>query len=1018
MQLIKRAGFAVANLVKVNASTKFSRTRNVRWLSDEVNKRVRALKPGDKLHGYTVEKVEEVPDFFITAVMLTHDKTGAQHLHAARDDDNNAFSVTFRTTPLDSTGVPHILEHTVLCGSERFPVRDPFFKMLSRSLATFMNALTAYDWTMYPFSSQNEKDFKNLLSVYMDAAFFPLVRELDFCQEGWRIEHTEPGNASSPIIFKGVVYNEMKGVFSNSQNVYCQEALSSLLPSHTYGVVSGGDPAHIPELTYQQLKEFHSTHYHPSNARFFTYGNFPLENHLEFINGYIGRFDKIAPSAEVPKEPRWDQPKSKTIYCPPDPMAADPEKQSTVSVSYLLADIKDPYENFVGSFLGHLLTEGETSPFYRALLEPNIGSDYAPTTGYQSDTREAVFSVGLSNIKPDDVEEVLKIIDETIGKVISEGFDKKRIEAFLHQIELGRKHETSNFGFKLTQALASVWNHNGDPVESMKIESILKRFKDDLRKNPKFLQEQVKLLLKDNPHKLTLTMHPEDTYASKRDQSEKDRLDQIVTKLNDAEKESLLQRGLELQGLQNLKEDISCLPSLKVSEISKTIKPEVIEIREAGGSFIQACIQPTNGVSYISMASNLETVPEDLMPYVPLFCDVITSIGAGGHDYLWVSQQQELYTGGLNASPLIVPHHTDDGRVQRAVLFSSFCLEKNFHKMMELWTFIINSPDFTDSNRLSTLIRMAASNLASSLSNNGHSYALSSAASTLNITSSLHETMYGFSQVQTMKNIAEKADLSDVTSKLQSIGDVVLDQSSLRISINATPTAMDRSVQAIKTFLGNLKGEAEMTNIFPEIDTIKGTSHKTQLEFPFTVNYVAKSFPGVQYTHKDYTPLTVLSNLMTRKFLHREIREKGGAYGSGAQLGSGVFSFFSYRDPNSLKTLDVFKRCVEWASKGDFTAEDVDEAKLGVFQKIDKPVPPGSRGQTRFIYDISDDMRQKNRDRLFRVTPEDLKRVTNLYLKSEGIPNGCAFLGPANEAVRADKAWKVVKEETAKPASA
>ncbi|GFS14839.1 presequence protease, mitochondrial [Elysia marginata] len=503
MQILRRANVASTKLLK---ALTWSPSRLTRCFTEEARDRVRALKPGDKLHGYTVRRVEEVPDFFITAVMLTHDKTGAEHLHAARDDENNTFSVTFRTTPMDSTGVPHILEHTVLCGSEKFPVRDPFFKMLSRSMATFMNALTAYDWTMYPFSSQNEQDFKNLMSVYMDAAFRPLIRELDFCQEGWRLEQTDLTDPSSPITFKGVVYNEMKGVFSNSQSLYMQEALNELLPSHTYGVVSGGDPTHITSLTHEQLRDFHAKHYHPSNARFFTYGHLPLESHLEFINDSLNSFSEIEPSVRVPLEPRWKKPRSKHISCAPDPMAADPEKQHTVSVNFLMSEITDVYENFIASVLGYLLTNGETSPFYQALVESGLGSDYSPNTGFHSETKEAIFAVGLLNVREADVEQVVKIIDETVDKVIEEGFEKTRINALLHQIELSQRHQGGNFGFHLAITLASTWNHEGDPIQSMQVGTILDKFRDDLKQNPRLLQEKVKHYLKVR-HELRCLQH-------------------------------------------------------------------------------------------------------------------------------------------------------------------------------------------------------------------------------------------------------------------------------------------------------------------------------------------------------------------------------------------------------------------------------------------------------------------------------------------------------------------------------
>jgi len=341
------------------------------------------LAVGSKLHGYTVESVTPVPDFDLTAVQLTHDQTGAQHLHVARKDSNNVFSVGFRTTPMDSTGVPHILEHTTLCGSQRYPVRDPFFKMLTRSLSTFMNAMTANDWTMYPFSSQNAKDFQNLLSVYLDCVFFPVLRELDFRQEGWRLEHKDPRDSSSEIIFKGIVFNEMKGYFANSESIFAQSLQNKLHPSHTYSNFSGGWPLNIPDLTWEALKEFHKKHYHPSNSRFFTYGDMPLSQHLEQIEQQaLNRFERSTPSLEVPLELRWQEPREHHIHCGVDPMAADPKKQTTASISFLLAPITDPYESLVVSILSNLLVDGPASPFYQALLDANIGSDFSPMTGF------------------------------------------------------------------------------------------------------------------------------------------------------------------------------------------------------------------------------------------------------------------------------------------------------------------------------------------------------------------------------------------------------------------------------------------------------------------------------------------------------------------------------------------------------------------------------------------------------------------------------------------------------------
>ncbi|KAL8565467.1 hypothetical protein ACOMHN_049444 [Nucella lapillus] len=1003
-----------------------------RCCSSKARDAARALKPGDTISGYSVQKVTEVPEFYMTAVMLQHDKTGAQHMHAAREDDNNAFSVTFRTTPMDSTGVPHILEHTVLCGSQKFPVRDPFFKMLSRSLATFMNALTAYDWTMYPFSTQNPQDFKNLMSVYLDAAFRPLIRELDFCQEGWRLEPEDPQNPNSPLTFKGVVYNEMKGVYSSSQNLFATAAMNQLMPSHTYGVNFGGDPKCITDLTWAQLKDFHASHYHPSNSKFFTYGNFPLENHLEYIGNYLKEFDRISVDTKVPNEPRWTSPRHHSITCPPDPMAPDQSKQTTVAVTFLLSDITDSYEKFVQQIVCHMLTDGETAPFYSALLASNIGSDYAPITGFQSNTKESSYAVGLQGIKETDVEKVTQIIDQTLDEVIKDGFDPVRIEAILHRIELGQKHQTSNFGFHLAIGVSSHWNHDGDPVEQVQVTKLVESFRKDLADNPQFLQHKVQQYFKDNPHRLALTMTPDADYLGKQEVEEKERLARKVAALSQHDKQQIVARSQELLQNQMSAEDLSCLPSLIVADIDPCIKPEVVETSSLAGVIVQHSKQPTNGVTYLSLVAGLPELPPHLLPLVPLFSSVITSIGAGGQDYRWMSQQQELYTGGMHTSTKVSSHHTNATSLQQGLVFSSHCLERNLGKMLELWTLIFTSPDFSDHNRLTTLIRQSASDLASNFSDHdrlttlirqsasdlassvsqaGHSYAMAHAASALSPAAALNELFGGMTQVSLMKKIAEVSDLSEVVQQLQQIASLVLNKNNIRVSVNATPEAMSEALQHVESFIHSLPGQPQGTPIFTEGKALGGSSSCTHFELPFSVNYVGQSVPTVPFTHPDRPVLTVLGALMSRKFLHREIREKGGAYGSGATSGDGVFTFFSYRDPHSTQTLQVFEDSVQWALSGQFSNQELDEAKISVFQAIDKPVTPGSQGMKVFLDDVSDDMRQAYRDLLFAVTKDSIVRVANTYLGDKSRPRGTCCLGPANPAFQEDSKWSVIREQ-------
>ncbi|XP_054220465.1 presequence protease, mitochondrial isoform X3 [Homo sapiens] len=550
-----------------------------RWNSNRACERALQYKLGDKIHGFTVNQVTSVPELFLTAVKLTHDDTGARYLHLAREDTNNLFSVQFRTTPMDSTGVPHILEHTVLCGSQKYPCRDPFFKMLNRSLSTFMNAFTASDYTLYPFSTQNPKDFQNLLSVYLDATFFPCLRELDFWQEGWRLEHENPSDPQTPLVFKGVVFNEMKGAFTDNERIFSQHLQNRLLPDHTYSVVSGGDPLCIPELTWEQLKQFHATHYHPSNARFFTYGNFPLEQHLKQIHEEaLSKFQKIEPSTVVPAQTPWDKPREFQITCGPDSFATDPSKQTTVSVSFLLPDITDTFEAFTLSLLSSLLTSGPNSPFYKALIESGLGTDFSPDVGYNGYTREAYFSVGLQGIVEKDIETVRSLIDRTIDEVVEKGFEDDRIEALLHKIEIQMKHQSTSFGLMLTSYIASCWNHDGDPVELLKLGNQLAKFRQCLQENPKFLQEKVKQYFKNNQHKLTLSMRPDDKYHEKQAQVEATKLKQKVEALSPGDRQQIYEKGLELRSQQSKPQDASCLPALKVSDIEPTIPVTELDV--------------------------------------------------------------------------------------------------------------------------------------------------------------------------------------------------------------------------------------------------------------------------------------------------------------------------------------------------------------------------------------------------------------------------------------------------------
>ncbi|KAJ8049766.1 Presequence protease, mitochondrial [Holothuria leucospilota] len=975
-------------------------------------------KPGATLYGFKVDKVVEIPELYLTAVKLRHKKTGAQHLHVARDDSNNVFSVGFRTTPMDNTGVSHILEHTVLCGSQKYPCRDPFFKMLNRSLSTFMNAWTASDYTMYPFSTQNGKDFGNLLAVYLDAVFFPNLNHLDFLQEGWRLEHDVNEDKDSPIVFKGVVFNEMKGAMSSPEHLYAVNCQKKLLPSHTYSYNSGGDPQAILDLTYDQLKQFHATHYHPSNARFYTYGDLPLEGHLELINGMaLERFDALRPGTDIPDEVKWTEKRSCVVSCPPDPMAADPSKQTTTSVSFLLPRITEVQESFEVSLLSSLLTSGPTSPFYQSLLDANIGAGYAPICGYDGSTREASFSVGLQGISEEDEEKVKQIIHETLEKVVREGFEPERIEAVLHSVELSQRHQTTSFGLGLIASLMSVWNQDGDPISAMELDKLVASFKKKLADNPQHLQQLVQKYFIDNQHQLWMKMTPDEGYNAQQEQEEMEKLTRLVGSLEEEKKQHVFETGLKLAEAQNQEEDVTCLPTVTVGDISPDVRRTPSSTSNIHGNFVQCHEQPTNGVTYFRAVCPLRAADRILVPYLPLFCNVVTQMGTDKMNFREFAKQEELKTGGLNVSPHIVQQLDNTARYELGVVLSSHCLDRNLDVMLQLWQDIFESATLSDRERLTTLVRMEAADLANSVPFMGHAFAMRGAASNLTPVGELGELTAGLSQVNLMKQIAELDDLSEIVIKLEQLASVLLTKADMRCCLNASPDNMSAAMETLDQFLLKLPGKRDSPSTSLEDtmnsivdDEFKPTSIQQHNQLPFPVNYVSMGTTAVPYKNADFAKLTVLARLLSAKFLHREIREKGGAYGSGATMSTdGTFKFYSYRDPRSVETLEVFHQSLPWIEKGTFTEQDLDEAKIAVFSSVDAPIAPGSRGVSSFLSGLSDDIRQAHRERLFAVTRDDVIEVAQRYLGKGCQTQAVSLIGPDNEVTR-QNGWKVQQQ--------
>lgn len=971
-----------------------------------------SFQVGQEIEGFVVKEIRPVDDFQLTALRLQHKQSGADYLHIDRNDTNNVFSIAFRTTPKNSTGLPHILEHTTLCGSKKFPCRDPFFKMLNRSMANFMNAMTAPDYTFYPFCTENQSDYYNLMSVYLDAVFNPMLRESDFRQEGWRLEYKNIDDKNSPIEIKGVVYNEMKGVYSDNQQIYNEHFLNNILPSNTYGVNSGGDPNVIPSLTHSDLVDFHYKYYHPSNSRFYSYGNFNLENHLQFLNDTFLKNCladlSIKDETKVPNEKRWTSPRRAHVSCREDPMVPK-DKQSSLSIGTLWSDITNTHETFELAILSRLLLNGPNAKFYKTLIEPNIGTDFSAATGFTDQTRDSFFTVGLQGLNVSDFERVESIYEDTIKSAIKEGFDQRDIDNILHSVELSMRHQTSNFGLQLLYGTLPIWNHDGNIIDSMCVSEKIDEFKNKLTDQPNYLQLLVDKYLLNNKHKLVMTMSPENNYEELRIKNENKILKEKLASLSDADKDHIYQQGLELRKQQDAIQDVTCLPSLSLNDLKKTTDSIPLKNKSINNTPVFIFPQPTNQVTYFRSLLNTSHLPNNLKNLIPLFCNVVTRMGTSSIDFRQFDQLVRKSTGGLHVSQSIIDSPIYKLNMKETVILNSHCLDKNVNEMFDLWKHIFTQANFEDENRFKTLVQEEASSLANSISGSGHMYAMLCATAGINPIDAQRELYGGLQYVDSMKKIAQMDDLLPILKQLEVISKQLLNKSSMKCSLTVVEDN-SKAFKGLESFLNSIPGNWDLSTEYNKVEKQYTSDNCFHHVLPFSVSYCAKALPGVHYSHKDFAALRVLCKYLSSKYLLPTVREKNGAYGSGASVStSGSIQMFSYRDPKPVETFQAFDRACDWVNSKKITIEELNEAKLAIFQGIDHPVAPMAKGNALFFHDLDEQIKQEHRNQVMNVKIDDIMNVANIYFSNTNFAK--ALIGPANDIINLETAWNVTNHE-------
>ncbi|OQY12424.1 MAG: peptidase M16 [Desulfobacteraceae bacterium 4572_19] len=964
--------------------------------SKESDKNSLDLKEGSLVGGYIVEKITKLDEIASILYEFEHIKTGAKHIHISNNDKENTFAVAFKTVPSDSTGVAHILEHTALCGSAKFNVRDPFFSMLKRSLNTFMNAFTASDWTMYPFSTQNKKDYFNLMDVYMDATFFPNLNELSFKQEGHRLEfepviNPDKNGKAEKLVYKGIVYNEMKGAMSSPDQVMVRSLQSSLYPSTTYNFNSGGDPEDIPKLTWEELKAFHKRHYHPSNAFFYTYGNLPIADSLDFIEKTIlDKFSKIDPNTKVPAQKRWTEPKKITDNYPLS-KDKDPLKKYQVAVAWLLCDINDTFDVLVLSILEHVILGNSASPLYKALIDSELGSSLSDGTGYDADNRDTMFSCGLKDVEKSSVNKVEKIIFDVFNDLYTNGIDQELVNSAIHQIEFYQKEVTNSpypYGIKLLLRMSGSWFHGGIPSRILQFDTDLKRLNTELSKGG-FLESVIKKQFIDNTHRVLFTLIPDQEMSKKESKRVELELENIKDKMTDDDLELIRKDTILLKTLQESEEDISSLPTLGLDDVPTEIKT-VNESLEYSNISSKCYNQPTSGILYFSAVANIASLPENLIPLVPFFCTAFSRIGTSKRDYVKLARFLDAHTGGLGLSSHVSTSFDKNGTCYPFVAINGKCLHRNVGALFEITQELISEYDYSELGRLKTLLLEYKAGIESTIVHNGHKYAISLSSRNFSQSCLLNEIWHGVHQFQYIKKLTKDFDNPDIVNKklksisndLKAIADHVFVKDNFKTALIGDDSSICDSASAVESILKSLKpvlNNKPIALISPEsFIPVEGWIIDT------SVFFVASTFKVVRMEHKDSPCLAVISRILRSIYLHREIREKGGAYGGFAMynMEDGLFSFASYRDPHIVKTLTVYKNAASFIRSGDFKDVDIKEAILQVCSDIDKPDTPGPSARKAFyrtIISLTDEMRKKFKENLLSVTREQVINTAEKY---------------------------------------
>ncbi|MDR2694200.1 MAG: insulinase family protein [Chitinispirillales bacterium] len=962
------------------------------------------LKVGDAVGGFRLELIREMPELRCAGYQFVHARTGARLIHLFNDDDNNLFSIAFRTPVSDSTGVPHILEHSVLCGSGRFPVKDPFQEMLKGSLQTFLNAMTYPDKTVYPVSSQVEKDFYNLVDVYCDAVLNPLLTENTFYQEGWHYDLEKPG---VPVGIKGIVYNEMKGVFSDFSSHVGRGITSKLFPDTTYFHESGGDPEHIPELTYGQFKEFHKRFYHPSNSFIFVYGNLPSEKTLTFIDDrYLSAFDAQPVDSSVAPQPLWGEPRTMLMEAPAP--ASEEDGSASVVCSWIVGQSSDPVDVFSASILSGYLLSTETSPLKRALVDSGLGEDLDDMCGFDADLAQGIFSAGLRKAQPQNAQAILDVIMNTLKNEAEKGLDGELIEGAVRQTEFSLREITSGhfpYNLRLADRCYRSWINGGDPFALLAFEEPLSVIKDGMKKG-RFFEEFIQKNLIDNRHRLLAVVTASSEKGKKLEAQTEEQAARLTAGFTDGDRKRCLELTAALRERQSAPpspEALATLPALSISDLPREGKRVPAEETNVGG--VRFITHPifTSGIVYLDIGFDFYGVEPRHIRFIPLYLELLTRCGAGKFTYEQMAKRVSLSMGGVAASTACQTMVGTRDRVFFTAFLHGKALEPRFGEMLGILEDILVRPDLTNKKLIRDLLLEERNTLNSSVIHSGHSFAITDAAARLSRTRKLDDMLGGIAQLRFLDETVKNEDYDSAERACRCLHDIMINRRTCVVSMTAGDPS--KFAGGLETLIGNLPSHAkvgerfedvayghsdEWLELFSNSDAFARreakspvTSHKG-IEINSAVNFIARAWrlPDTDAAEKGRAYL--LSRNLSTGYLWDKVRVEGGAYGgmSGASVGHPVFTCASYRDPNLESTLAHFTGGLSEVA-GLIPKKPVDQSIIGALGRVDQPKPPHSLGFSKTMEILTghtEEYRQQFREAILSATPESLKYAAERVL--------------------------------------